>query len=355
MDREHATHKQDISPQTAKPPGNRAYLIRCLGFALGVLLIVLLLKQAGYRTVLQRLSYLSVIGLLSAYGAYSLGWLMRTARLRLLTCSCGSSVPWLDLFLLRISAFALNNILPSKLGDVACVAFLRAKGLAVGRAFAILVHVRLMDLAALLAIAWLALFVDPVPLPGWLIVSILAGCLVVAIPLGVVLIKHRDFLPRMLQRLADRLGWPAAKLAAAKLTDAYLGFSAIARNHSLMGRSVLLSVAVWLCDILTAWLILNDLAQPMPFIVVCATVCIANIGKLLPLTPGGLGVYEGIFALVLSWYGVAFPLALTCGIIDHLVKKSLNLGIGLPAALTSGYGMWRGRKTGALDVSRSLH
>jgi uncharacterized membrane protein YbhN (UPF0104 family) len=70
---------------------------------------------------------------------------------------------------------------------------------------------------------------------------------------------------------------------------------------------------------------------------VLLAVCLANVGKLLPITPGGLGIYESILSSVLVIFGLPLETAVAAGILDQAVKKTFNLAIGIPA--TAGMGI----------------
>ena len=65
----------------------------------------------------------------------------------------------------------------------------------------------------------------------------------------------------------------------------------------------------------------------------------ANVSKTVPLTPGGIAVYEGVMTLVLVRFGASYGIALVIAVLDHLTKKGFNLAIGLPATVNFGLSM----------------
>jgi len=56
----------------------------------------------------------------------------------------GKNIGIFDLFKLYISGYALNVMLPAKLGDVATVGYLKMKGVHIGRSAAIILQTRIL-------------------------------------------------------------------------------------------------------------------------------------------------------------------------------------------------------------------
>ena len=68
-----------------------------------------------------------------------------------------------------------------------------------------------------------------------------------------------------------------------------------------------------------------------PLLVALFAVSIANLGKAVPATIGGIGVYESILAANLIAFGISFDVAVVTAILDHFIKKAFTLGFGIPA------------------------
>ena len=65
-------------------------------------------------------------------------------------------------------------------------------------------------------------------------------------------------------------------------------------------------------------------------------VSLGNVGKSVPIAPGGIGVYEIILTAVLVSFGLSFDLAVVVSMMDHFIKKIFNLIIGVPATAGTG-------------------
>ena len=107
------------------------------------------------------------------------------------------------------------------------------------------------------------------------------------------------------------------------------------RAFAVVGLS---SLGVWGIDILTAIVVFAafgvDLAVPLLVAVGFFAVAVGNLAKVLPLSPGGIGLYEGAFTLiVVALTPVAWPVALAAAIVDHGLKNAVTVVGGVASML----------------------
>ena len=108
------------------------------------------------------------------------------------------------------------------------------------------------------------------------------------------------------------------------------------RAFAVVGVSSLL---IWTIDVLTAVVVLAAFpgVTLTPFILGVAffAVSVGNLAKVLPLTPAGLGLYEGAFGIIvvgltqLTASPIGGELAISVAIVDHAVKNIVTLLGGL--------------------------
>ena len=74
---------------------------------------------------------------------------------------------------------------------------------------------------------------------------------------------------------------------------------------------------------------------PTALLAVCFfAVSVGNLAKVLPLSPGGIGLYEGAFTLlVIGVTGIGWEVALGVAIVDHAVKNAVTLAGGAASML----------------------
>ncbi|MDZ7849279.1 MAG: flippase-like domain-containing protein [Halodesulfurarchaeum sp.] len=90
------------------------------------------------------------------------------------------------------------------------------------------------------------------------------------------------------------------------------------------------SLAIWVIDVLTALLVFLAFGVEVPLGLLLAVsffaVSVGNLAKVLPLSPGGIGLYEAAFTvLVVAMTGVNPSLAFGAAIVDHGIKNAITV------------------------------
>jgi uncharacterized membrane protein YbhN (UPF0104 family) len=115
----------------------------------------------------------------------------------------------------------------------------------------------------------------------------------------------------------------------------------VAGDGRAFARVGVASVVIWALDVVTAVLVLaafDGVALPVVtlFAVGLFAVSVGNLAKVLPLSPGGIGLYEIAFTvLVAGLTPVAGPVAFAAAVLDHFVKNAVTVvgGLGSMALL----------------------
>ncbi|MFW5956004.1 MAG: flippase-like domain-containing protein [Halorhabdus sp.] len=108
----------------------------------------------------------------------------------------------------------------------------------------------------------------------------------------------------------------------------------VAGNARAFGAVAFTSVLIWTVDVLTAIVVFAafDTSLSLATLVVVSffAVSVGNLAKVLPLSPGGVGLYEGAFSvLVLALApSVTWQLALGVAIVDHAIKNVVTIAGG---------------------------
>ncbi|QLH77494.1 flippase-like domain-containing protein [Halosimplex rubrum] len=109
---------------------------------------------------------------------------------------------------------------------------------------------------------------------------------------------------------------------------------AVVSDRGAFARVGLGSLVIWVVDVATALVVFAafpDIALT-PALVATAffAVSVGNLAKVLPLSPGGIGLYEGAFTLIVfGLTNVAAPVAFAISIVDHVVKNAVTILGGL--------------------------
>ena len=115
----------------------------------------------------------------------------------------------------------------------------------------------------------------------------------------------------------------------------------VAADGGALVRVFLASAVVWGLDVVTAVLVLAALAggfggavAPVALVVVgTLAVSAGNLAKVLPLSQGGIGLYEAAFTgIVVATTPIAPEIALAAAALDHALKNAVTLAGGGAAA-----------------------
>lgn len=317
---------------------NRLWIYRTGAFVTGIGIVLALIYFAGFEIFSEIISQASPYWITASIVVYGASWIFRTLRLKQFATHAGKKILMFDLFKLHISGYALNAILPARLGDAATIGYLKMKGINIGRSTAIIFQTRLLDIMALvfLSVPALVLFSE-----NWDLVrttSVAVFCiLVLAVPACIVIFDKTNDLFGLLEKLENKFHHKLIKLIIEKIKDGYRGYREIIRDKRLLIASFLLSLIVWLFEGLTCYMIAVAVNAGISVAVVIFAVSIGNFGKSVPVTPGGIGIYESILTAVLVSSGLSFDIAVVIAMMDHMIKKVFNLIVGIPA--TAGIGI----------------
>jgi len=110
----------------------------------------------------------------------------------------------------------------------------------------------------------------------------------------------------------------------------------VARDGGVFARVGAASLVIWSLDVVTAILVLVAFDVRLPATALVAAgffaVSVGNLAKVLPLSPGGIGLYEGAFTLLLVGLTPVGPVtALSAAIVDHAVKNVVTILGGVAA------------------------
>jgi uncharacterized protein (TIRG00374 family) len=305
---------------------------------LALAILFVLIYSVGLEEFYRVIIYATPAWLISAVIIYSASWILRTMRLDRLCKNVGARIGSWELFKLYISGNALNVILPAKLGEAAVVCYLKMRGIGIGMAAAIAIQCRILDVLALvmLSLPPVFLFFRENP-PEWVSFMLIGSIIIATLPLGIVLLSRSGNLPHIMNRDFGVLKKNRnLSLFAEKAKDAYLGYIKLASKKQLFAVTLLLSISIWLLEILTCYADSLALGAHVPTLAIILGVSLANIGKAAPATPGSIGIYESILAAVLTLFGVPMRLAVPIAILDHAIKNSFTLALGVPATMNQG-------------------
>ena len=182
------------------------------------------------------------------------------------------------------------------------------------------------------AILWLALVVS-IPVTGfnplYLTVALIGAVLLTAFALVVFLLtRGEQRAAAMLGRLTGRLplvnGWAVERFVhrlAARLRE-------LAADRPLMARAVGWAAANWLLDAGSLWVFVRAFGGHVGPVALLVSYGLANVLAAIPITPGGLGIIEGVLTSSLVGFGTARGIAILGVLSWRLVNFWLPIPVG---------------------------
>lgn len=264
-----------------------------LGLCLAAVFAYLFMLQMALDELLGLLSSVQPGWVMAALLLFLLGYGARIARWRLMLALDNPGVGWQACAGPLLASFALNNLLPLRLGDIArAFAFSRSLGVGSTQALATLLVERLLDMLIVLAILGAAL--------QWFSISAskllgFGGLFLLALALSILLLLCA---PRICVALARLLLRPLTRLLpglSARLADevdrAELMLTRMAARR-VMSRLLAWSCLVWLAEGGVYWLLAKSLAALSHPAASWLALPVGTLSTLIPSTPGYVGTFD---------------------------------------------------------------
>ena len=314
---------------TGGPPRPRRFRplrlsLKVLAFAL-IINYILLPLLPDFRKALDELSSVSPlllsIGLLLQLMALLCYSLLTKAALG----EAGHQITRLRLFRIQMSTKALSNIVPggSAAGPALGYRLMTLSGVDGPSAGFALATSGLVSAVVLNLLLWFGLIVS-VPIRGvnkGYGVAALAGIIVMLIAALLVLglmdgqgraEKALRWIARKVHLNEDRAG-AAVRQVALRLDD-------LATDRQLLARVAAWALANWLFDAASLWVFLRAFGVSLDPDALIIAFGVVNVLQVIPITPGGLGIVEGAYALQLAAFGVPKTVA-TLGVASYRIGQ----------------------------------
>jgi len=327
-----------------------------LGTAVGLLLLALAFRGVDWPQVGRAVAEANYPLLALALGTVLLTTLAKAARWRLLFPPEYARPRLSKLFPVLVIGQTVNAVFPARLGEITR-AYLIGEIEGVDKALALSTVIVEKALEALMLLFLIAVLLAFMPLPGWLGRSgILVSGLLAAALLLLVLAAYRS--KGRSSALYRFLSWipeihrfdPSADLRAGlerRLSVITAGLTTLFRRD-VAGQLVSWSALVWATAALTNYLTFLALGIPAPFLAALVLLAALHLGVVVPSSPGRVGVFHYICVLSLSLFSVDRNLALSYGLVLHLIVFAPMMCLGAWFLWKENYELSRTKATATL-------
>ncbi|GGK53043.1 flippase-like domain-containing protein [Haloarcula sebkhae] len=282
---------------------------------------------------------------------YAVSWPLRGIRYRDILVSMGYRERWGFLTGAIFISQTGNLVFPARAGDAVRAYVIKARrSIPYPSGFASLAVERVFDLLTITLLAGVvmiglavtgsaeqlltALTGDTVggdaASSGRTAVAVAGGVGVAAIGAVVAIVASARSDRNFVRAVIGRLSSDSYADHVAGVIEGFVGdVQTVAADGSAFTRVGIGSLLIWTFDVITALIVFAAFGYSLtPSLVAVGffAVSVGNLAKVLPLTPGGVGLYEGAFTVIVaSLTPVGVAAAIGVAIVDHAVKNVVTI------------------------------
>lgn len=297
------------------------------GITLALCLVALGAYLADWRSIAHslagadmRLVLLSIPFLTGTFIVFAVRW----ARL----LAVETPPPPAELFRFLMIGYFANAILPARPGDVVRAVLLRrTHGIDMSIGLASIVLERIVDLTAVCGLGLALSFLIPLPAPILSAVYIVSAGMLTLLATMVAIQRWRGTFRQFASRLPRLFDYRPLRHALDWLGQFLTGISIAASPRRLLA-SVALTVLGWIFLIAFMASLVAAFHLPVPWSAALLVLIATNLGALMPLSPGAVGVYHLMAVLALALWQVDTSTAIAFSIGSHAVAIGLHVAFG---------------------------
>jgi uncharacterized protein (TIRG00374 family) len=332
---------------------------KVLVFAAVVYFVVLPLIP-GFRSAADELTKVQPAFLVAGVVLQMSAWFTYSLMTRSALGPAGHSISPLRMFRIQMSTKALSNIVPGGSAASSALGYrlLTLSGISGPDAGFALATAGLGSAVVLNLLFWTALLVS-IPLhrganPLY-VTAALAGVLIMMLAAFLILglIHGQGRAERVLRWFAKKLRFDA-DVAANALRKVGERVEDLIEERAVLWRVVLGATAAWLLDASSLWVFVRAFGGTLDPLALLIAFGLANIVAVIPITPGGLGIVEGVYIPTLVGFGLTRRVA-TLGVASYRLAQfwfPILLGGLLYASLR--VGPWSIARRDRLDRLRDI-
>lgn len=313
----------------------------------------------GFRKAATDLSRVQPGLLLVGLALQIVSWLSYSLLTSSTLGESGATVsPW-RMFRIQMSTKALSNIVPGGSAAASALGYrlMTLSGISGPDAGFALATASIGSAVVLNLIFWVGLIVS-IPLRGvnpLYVTAALAGVLIMLIAAGLVvgLMHGQGRAERILRWLARKVHFDGDQAAAA-LRQVGGRLEELFEDRSLLKRVVLWATLHWLVNAASLWVFIRAFGQSLDLDALIVAFGLANVFAVVPITPGGLGIVEGIYIPTLIGFGLRRSVA-TLGVASYRIAQLFfPILVGAVLYATLRVGPWSIERRDRLDRLRDI-
>ncbi len=298
-----------------------------ISFSIALILMYAILKKIGFEKLPEYLASINYTWIAAATMLYTVDMMVRAYRWQQILKDNSINIRLTDSFLAYNLGNAMNILIPAKIGDIARSYFLNKKyKLAYAKTLPATFVDRIFDVVGVYIVILICsvYVITTVKLDRWFYNMLLLG--IIALVLTFVFLEVIINNKKLLKSIKNK--------RLVELIEAMRQvFHGSIKNKGKLLRMTVCSTFIWTCEGIITYFIFLSLGQNISPIIITFANMTANLTKIIPVTPGGLGVFEGTMILVLSFYGYTGAVIGIASTLNHLLMNLYTIALGMYALI----------------------
>ncbi|MHA1671206.1 MAG: lysylphosphatidylglycerol synthase transmembrane domain-containing protein [Promethearchaeota archaeon] len=292
-----------------------------------VVIILLMIVYVDFGTILNKLQQISAIGIFLFSLTYTIAFIFRTLKLKLVFNGINIKPRYLTIYGAIGTGWAINELTPAKLGDLAKMEYIRQKefNIPLSKSLCAVLIDRFIDLIILFSITCITLiyiylsgvsYASELNLPFFVIVGAIL-LLLIAISL-VLLFFKTEWILKIMGKISTKL-----RTLLEKFINRFIeGLNDFRKNRKKIFLVLLYNIPTWFFESITLVIVFYLTGYQINIFIIILAQIITFFTKTIPITPGGWGVSEIIGALLISIFYPLLPYdeILSLFILDHILR-----------------------------------
>jgi putative heme transporter len=134
------------------------------------------------------------------------------------------------------------------------------------------------------------------------------------------LLRGQEQAERLARRIAAKITFLDEDRAAAVVTRLAMRLREIIAARHLLRQVVLWAVLNWVLDAASLWVFLRAFGGHARVDGLMVSFCIANVFAVIPITPGGLGIVDSVYPILLVFFGLPLSVV-TLGVTSYRIAQ----------------------------------
>lgn len=309
---------------------NKKTIGAVIGFLVAFGLLYFVLSKTGISNIKGYIKNINYVWIFAAVVLYTIDMLLRSYRWREILKDNDVKISMADAFLAYNLGNSLNIIVPAKIGDVARSYYLKKKyNQSYTSTLPAVVMDRFFDVVGVYIIMMVTCLyiITQVKLPAWFLDLMIVG---------VILLVAAFIVFSYLTAKKERINSIKSDKIRKFILSLIENLNGSVKNKRKFIKITIYSMIMWFLEGMVAYTVFLSINYAVNPVVAIFANMTATLTKIIPITPGGIGVFEGTMVIILSLFGIPSSLGGIVSTLNHFIMNIYTIAIGIYVILAEG-------------------